>query len=42
MTDDPLAKIAQLTGFRYVESMCTLFKRNTGRTPGQYRHQSRS
>lgn len=40
-TDYPLAKIAQLTGFRYVESMCTLFKRNTGRTPGQYRHQSR-
>lgn len=37
MTDYQLAKIAQLTGFHYVESMCVLFKRTTGQTPGQYR-----
>ena len=42
ITDYPLVKIAQLTGFRYVESMCTLFKRTTGRTPGQYRREIRS
>ncbi|MDD4270108.1 MAG: XylR family transcriptional regulator [Pirellulaceae bacterium] len=37
MTDYPLAKIAQISGFDYVESMCTCFKRTTGQTPGQYR-----
>lgn len=37
MTDYRLAEIARLTGFRYVESMCVLFKRATGRTLGQYR-----
>lgn len=42
MTDYPLAKIAQLTGFRYLESMCALFKKTTGQTPGQYRRQNRS
>jgi LacI family transcriptional regulator len=42
MTDYPLAKIAQFTGFRYVESMCALFKRSVGRTPGQYRRDIRS
>ena len=41
MTDYPLAKIAQLTGFNYTESMCYCFKQNTGQTPGQYRNQSR-
>jgi LacI family transcriptional regulator len=41
MTDYPLAKIAQLTGFQYVESMCSLFKKTTGRTPGRYRHEIR-
>jgi LacI family transcriptional regulator len=41
MTDYPLARIAQLTGFRYVESMCVLFKRAAGQTPGQYRHTPR-
>jgi LacI family transcriptional regulator len=40
MTDYPLAKIAQLTGFCYVESMCVLFKKTMGVTPGQYRGQS--
>ena len=42
MTDYPLAKIAHLTGFRYVESMCALFKKTTGRTPGRYRREVRS
>jgi LacI family transcriptional regulator len=42
MTDYPLAKVAQLTGFRYVESMCALFKRTTAQTPGQYRREVRS
>jgi LacI family transcriptional regulator len=33
----PLAKIADLAGFRHVESMCKLFRRKTGTTPGRYR-----
>ncbi len=37
MTDYPLSRIAQLTGFDYMESMCECFKRLTGQTPGQYR-----
>jgi len=37
MTEYPLARIAQLTGFTYVESMCYRFKHSTGQTPGQYR-----
>ncbi len=37
MTDYPLARIAQLAGFEYMESMCECFKRVTGQTPGQYR-----
>ncbi len=42
MTDYPLAKIAQLTGFCYVESMSALFKNTVGQAPGQYRRQNRS
>jgi LacI family transcriptional regulator len=42
MTAHPLARIAELTGFRYVESMCVLFKNATGMTPGQYRREPRS
>ncbi len=42
MTDYPLARIAQLAGFEYMESMCECFKRVTGRTPGQYRSNSRT
>ena len=42
MTDYPLAKIAQLTGFQYVGSMCVLFKNATGQTPGQYRQNLRA
>ena len=37
VTDYPLAKIAEMTGFHYVESMCSLFKKTTGQTPGEYR-----
>jgi len=36
-TDYSLAHIARLTGFKYVESMCSVFKRTMGRTPGQFR-----
>ena len=41
-TDFPLVKIAQQTGFNHVESMCHLFKKTTGMTPGQFRRQSRA
>ncbi|MEA1951199.1 MAG: XylR family transcriptional regulator [Planctomycetota bacterium] len=37
VTDYPLAKIAELSGFRYVEGMCHLFRNTFGQTPGQYR-----
>jgi len=33
-TDFPLKKIAELTGFEYVEYMCVVFKRLTGDSPG--------
>jgi LacI family transcriptional regulator len=33
----PLLKIAEQAGFQHVESMCRLFKRKTGMSPGQYR-----
>jgi LacI family transcriptional regulator len=33
----PLAKIAQMTGFPHIESMCRLFKQKTDVTPGRYR-----
>ena len=36
-TDFPLKKIAELTGFEYVEYMCVVFKRLTGDSPGGYR-----
>ncbi len=36
-TDLPLARVAELAGFHYVESMCRLFKRRLGLTPGQFR-----
>ena len=39
VTDYPLAKIAELAGFRYVEGMCHLFRNTFGQTPGQYRKQ---
>ena len=37
VTDYPLAKIAELSGFRYVEGMCHLFRNTFAQTPGQYR-----
>ena len=36
-TDLPLSRIASLAGFQYAESMCRLFKRKIGLTPGQFR-----
>ena len=42
MTDYPLARIAELAGFRHVETMCTLFKKTVGQTPGQYRRENPS
>ncbi len=36
-TDYPLATIAEVSGFAYMEAMCWLFKRTFGETPGQYR-----
>jgi LacI family transcriptional regulator len=36
-TNFPLKKIADLTGFEYVEYMCVVFKRLTGDSPGSYR-----
>jgi len=41
-TDFTLVKIAELSGFEYVEYMCDLFKRTTGRTPGQFRKEPQS
>jgi LacI family transcriptional regulator len=42
-TDLTLPKIADLTGFQYVETLHYFFKKNTGQTPGQYRRgESRS
>ena len=40
MTDYPLARIAELAGFRHVETMCTLFKKTVGQTPGRYRREN--
>jgi LacI family transcriptional regulator len=36
-TDLALGRIAELAGFQHVESLCRLFKRHTGQTPGTYR-----
>ena len=36
-TDLPLSRIASLSGFRYAESLCRLFKRKVGLTPGEFR-----
>ena len=40
-SDLPLAKIAELAGFSYLECMCKLFKSKQGLTPGQYRKRAR-
>jgi len=36
-TDLPLSRIAEMAGFQYQESLCRVFKRLTGQTPGAYR-----
>lgn len=36
-TDLPLSRIASLSGFRYAESLCRLFKHKVGLTPGEFR-----
>jgi LacI family transcriptional regulator len=36
-TDLPLKRIAEMSGFDYMEYMSTVFKRATGHTPGGYR-----
>ncbi len=36
-TDLPLKKIAELSGFEYMEYMCVVFRRLVGETPGAYR-----
>lgn len=38
-TDYTLAKIARSTGFQHAEYMSTLFKKETGATPGEYRRE---
>ncbi len=39
-TDFNLVKIARLTGYPHHETMCSIFKRETGFTPGEYRRAS--
>jgi LacI family transcriptional regulator len=41
-TDYSLETIARLSGFNYVESMFALFKKRTGRTPGEYRKETQT
>ena len=36
-TDLSLAQIAELAGYKHVEHMCVVFKRELGETPGQFR-----
>jgi LacI family transcriptional regulator len=38
-TELSLAQISQLAGYKHVEHMCVVFKREVGQTPGQYRRQ---
>jgi LacI family transcriptional regulator len=40
-TDLRLTGIAERLGFDHLETMCRLFKRHTGQTPGAYRRQAR-
>ncbi|MFT3830674.1 MAG: DNA-binding transcriptional regulator [Opitutaceae bacterium] len=40
-TDLPLKRIAELSGFAYMEYMCVVFRRLTGETPGAYRRRRR-
>ncbi|MEX2672261.1 MAG: XylR family transcriptional regulator [Phycisphaeraceae bacterium] len=36
-TDFPIQKVASIVGFQHVETLCTVFRRHTGQTPGHYR-----
>jgi LacI family transcriptional regulator len=38
-TDLPVARVADLTGFKHAEHLCVAFKREIGKTPGQYRRE---
>ncbi|MFT3830671.1 MAG: XylR family transcriptional regulator [Opitutaceae bacterium] len=40
-TDLPLKRIAELSGFDYMEYMCVVFRRLTGETPGSFRRRRR-
>jgi LacI family transcriptional regulator len=40
-TELSLTRIAALAGFEHLESMCRLFKSETGKTPGEFRRQAR-
>jgi LacI family transcriptional regulator len=40
-TNLPLKEIAATAGFAYVQYMTTLFRRQTGQTPGEYRRRAR-
>jgi LacI family transcriptional regulator len=40
-TDLPLKRIAELTGFEYMEYMCVVFRKLTGETMGAYRRKRR-
>ncbi len=40
-SDLSLTRIASLAGFEHLESMCRLFKNQTGKTPGQFRKEAR-
>ncbi len=40
-TDLPLKRIAELTGFDYMEYLCVVFRRLTGETPGAFRRRQR-
>ncbi len=41
-TDFPLTRVSELAGFNYPECMMKLFKRKTGKTPGEFRSQLRN
>ena len=40
-TDLPLAAVAHRAGYKHVEYMSVVFKRETGLSPSQYRQQVR-
>lgn len=41
-TDLSLTAIAQMSGFNYLNYMCSFFKKRTGLTPGEFRAQNRA